>query len=156
MIDLINKPAPNFSLKNTNGEPVQLSSYKSNKNVVLLFFPLAFTGTCTEELCHTRDNLKIYSSLEAEILGISVDSFFALKEYKNSQNLNFQLLSDFNKEVSTEYGVLYDEFIGMKGVSKRSSFVIDKEGIVRHAEILEDASKLPNFDAIQETLAKLD
>lgn len=155
MSNLLNNKAPDFTLKNTNGEDVTLSSLEGDKNVVLLFFPLAFTGTCTKELCDTRDNLKIYNSLNAEVYGISVDSFFALKEYKSSQNLNFQLLSDFNKEVSEKYDVLYTEFIGMQGVSKRSSFVIDKQGIVRHAEILEDASELPDFGAIQSKLADL-
>ncbi len=155
MNKLINSKAPDFTLQNTNGEQVSLSEFKGNKNVVLLFFPLAFTSTCTEELCHTRDNLKIYESLDAEVLGISIDTFFTLKEFKNSQNLNFTLLSDFNKEASEKYNVLYEDFFGMRGVSKRSVFVIDKEGIVRHVEVLEDASQLPDFDALQETLMKL-
>ena len=152
---LVKNEAPGFTLKNTNGEDVSLSEFKGKKNVLLLFFPLAFTSTCTEELCHTRDNLKIYNSLEAEALGISVDSFFTLKEYKQSQNLNFQLLSDFNKNVSSQYGVLYEDFFGMQGVSKRSAFVINKEGVVVHSEILEDASNLPDFDVIQNILSEL-
>jgi len=149
------KKAPEFTLQNTNGEEVSLAQFKGNKNVVLLFFPLAFTSTCTEELCHTRDNLKIYNSLNAEVLGISVDTFFTLKEFKASQNLNFQLLSDFNKTASSAYGVLYKDFFGMHGVSKRSVFVINKEGVVVYSEILEDANQLPNFDALQDELAKL-
>ena len=152
---LVKNEAPEFKLQNTNGEDVSLSEFRSKKNVVLLFFPLAFTSTCTKELCETRDNLKIYSSLNATILGISVDSFFTLKEYKQSQNLNFQLLSDFNKKVSKEYGVLNEDFFGMKGVSKRSVFVINKEGVVVHSEILEDASNLPNFNAVQSSLIDL-
>ena len=152
---LVNKEAPQFKLKNTNGEDVTLSEYRSKKNVVLLFFPLAFTSTCTKELCETRDNLKIYNSLDAEILGISVDSFFTLKEYKESQNINFQLLSDFNREVSEQYGVLYEDFFGMKGVAKRSVFIINKEGVVVHSEILEDASDLPNFNQIISSLSEL-
>ena len=155
MSSLLSKQAPDIKLQNTKGEMVELSNILPDKNVVLLFFPLAFTSTCTEELCHTRDNLKIYSSLEAEILGISVDSFFTLKEFKSAQNINFQLLSDFNRVVSKSYGVLYEDFFGMHGVSKRSSFVIDKKGVVRHQEILEDASQLPNFDLIQNILAEL-
>ncbi|MEO9887340.1 MAG: redoxin domain-containing protein [Balneola sp.] len=149
------KLAPDFTLQNTNGEEVTLSSYQEKKNVVLLFFPLAFTSTCTEELCHTRDNLKIYSSLNAEILGLSVDTFFTLKEFKASQNLNFQLLSDFNKTVSKDYGVLYDDFFGMHGVSKRSVFVINKVGEVVHSEVLENANELPDFEEIQKALIKL-
>ncbi|HCT53510.1 MAG TPA: peroxiredoxin, partial [Balneola sp.] len=109
MLDL-NSKAPEFTLQNTNGDKISLSDYKREKNVVLLFFPLAFTSTCTKELCQTRDNLKLYESLEAEILGISVDTFYTLKEFKASQNLNFQLLSDFNKETSQNYGVLYENF----------------------------------------------
>ena len=153
--NLLNHKAPDFTLQNTNGDKVSLSDFKGRKNVVLLFFPLAFTSTCTEELCHTRDNLKIYNSLEAEILGISVDSFFTLKEFKKSQNINFQLLSDFNKEVSKDYDVLYEDFFGMKGVSKRSVFIIDKEGRVAYIEVLDNASDLPDFNELQNRLAEL-
>lgn len=154
MLDL-NSKAPEFTLQNTNGDKISLSDYKREKNVVLLFFPLAFTSTCTKELCQTRDNLRLYESLEAEILGISVDTFYTLKEFKASQNLNFQLLSDFNKETSQNYGVLYENFYGMKGVSKRSVFVINKEGKIVHSEILENASDLPNFKMIEDSLLKL-
>lgn len=155
MRNLLNKKAPLFTLKNTLGENISLQEYIGNKNIVLLFFPLAFTDVCTKELCTVRDNLKIYDSLEAEILAISVDSHFTLKEFKQSQNLNFQLLSDFNKEVSQSYFVLNNDFNGMRGVSKRSAFVIDKEGMVRYEEVLEDASKLPSFYNIQLVLVGL-
>ncbi len=155
MSDLINKRAPNFSLQNTKGKKVELSAYEGEKNVVLLFFPLAFTSTCTEELCQTRDNLKMYNSLDAEVLGISVDTFFTLREFKSAQNINFQLLSDFNKEASKAFDVLYEDFYGMKGVSKRSVFVISKEGIVLHSEILENADELPNFSRLEEVLLSL-
>jgi len=148
-------PVSDFILKNTNGKDIKLSDFRGKKNVVLLFFPLAFTSTCTEELCHTRDNLKIYNSLDAEVLGISVDSFFTLKEFKDSQNLNFQLLSDFNRTVSKSYDVLYEDFFGMQGVSKRSVFVINKEGREVYSEILENASDLPDFDKILSVLAEL-
>lgn len=147
--------APDFTLQNTDGEKVTLSELTGDKNLVLLFFPLAFTGTCTEELCHTRDNMKIYDSLKANVAGISVDSFFTLKKFKEAQNLNFTLLSDFNKEVSKNYNSLYEDFFGMRGVSKRSAFVIDTEGKIRYSEILEDASKLPDFDKIHSTLEDL-
>lgn len=155
MSDLLYKSAPDFTLQNTKGEKVSLKDYKGEKNIVLLFFPLAFTSTCTKELCHTRDNLKMYNSLDAEILGISIDTFFTLKEFKESQNINFQLLSDFNKDASLKYNVLYDDFFGMKGVSKRSVFIINKEGIVVHVEILENANELPDFQKIEEELIKL-
>lgn len=152
---LVNTKAPDFTLQDTNGDKVSLSDFKGEKNVVLLFFPLAFTSTCTEELCHTRDNLKIYNSLEAEILGISVDTFFTLKEFKKSQNINFQLLSDFNKEASINYDVLYEDFFGMKGVSKRSVFIINKEGRVVYSEVLENANDLPDFNELQKELTEL-
>lgn len=151
----INDKAPNFKLQNTNRDFVQLSDYKGDKNVVLLFYPLAFSGVCTTELCSTRDNLKIYEAFNAEVLGISIDSFFVQKAFKDSQNLNFQLLSDFNKEASQSYGILYEDFFGMKGVAKRSAFVIDKDGVVKYAEVLEDSSDIPDFDAIQQTLSEL-
>jgi len=144
--------APNFTLKNTDGEDVTLSEEYGDHNVVLLFFPLAFTSVCTEELCHTRDNLKDFEELDAKVFAISVDSFFTLKEFKKAQDLNFQLLSDFNKDTADSYGALYQDFLGFKGVAKRSAFVIDKEGTVQYAEVLEDAGNLPDFDAVKEAL----
>jgi glutaredoxin-dependent peroxiredoxin len=147
--------APEFTLKSSEKQNVNLSDYKG-KNVVLLFFPLAFTGTCTTELCSIRDNKKEFEDLNAEVLAISVDSLFALAQYKAAQQYNFPMLSDFNKEVSALYGCLYDEFVlGMKGVSKRSAFVVDKEGIISYAEVLENAGELPNFAAINQTLSGL-
>jgi peroxiredoxin len=147
--------APAFTLTDTEKKAVSLEEYKG-KNVVLLFFPLAFTGTCTAELCATRDDIATYNNANAQVLGISVDSLFVLGKFKAEQNLNFPLLSDFNKNVSSEYGSLYDTFIfDMKGVSKRSAFVIDKDGVVRFAEVLEKATDLPNFVAIKEVLSKL-
>ena len=149
------KKAPDFNLQDTNNEYVSLSDFKGEKNVVLLFFPLAFSGVCTKELCSTRDNLKIYNSLNAEVLAISIDSFFTLKAFKEANNLNFRLLSDFNKEVSKKYDVLYDDYFGMKGVSKRAVFVIDKEGRIAHQEILEDSGNIPDFSEVQDVLADL-
>ena len=147
--------APNFKLYNSDKQEVSLSDYKG-KNVVVLFFPLAFTGTCTTELCEMRDNISIYSNLNAEILGISVDSLFTLEKYKAEQKLQFNLLSDFNKETSAAYGSLYENFVlGMKGVSKRSAFVVDAEGTIQYAEVLESAGDLPNFEAVQNALKSL-
>ncbi|RYZ62335.1 MAG: redoxin domain-containing protein, partial [Chitinophagaceae bacterium] len=126
------------------------------KNVLLLFFPLAFTSVCTAELCSVRDNYKVYESLNAVPFGISVDSLHSLKKFKEEQNLNFTLLSDFNKEVSRAYGSLYEKWgFDMRGVSKRSAFIIDKNGIVQYAEVLENAGEQPNFTAIREKLAGL-
>ncbi len=151
----VNDKAPDFKLQNTNRDFVQLSDYIGKKNVLLLFYPLAFSSVCTSELCSTRDNLKIYDAFNAEVLGVSIDSFFVQKAFKDSQNLNFQLLSDFNKEAAKSYGVLYEDFFGMKGVAKRSAFIINKEGVVKYAEVLEHSSDVPNFDAIQNVLSDL-
>lgn len=124
--------------------------------MLLLFFPQAFTSICTKELCAVRDDIAQYSNSSAEVLGISVDSVFTLAKYKEEQGYNFPLLSDFNKEVSTAYDTIYQEWkLEMKGVSKRSAFVIDKEGIVQYAEVLEKAGDLPNFEAINQCLADL-
>lgn len=155
MNHLLNNQAPDFKLVNTEKKTVILSEQKG-KNVVLLFFPLAFTSTCTAELCSTRDDLEFYNKINAVVFGISNDSHFVLKKFKESLNLNFELLSDWNKTVSEAYGSLYSEFIlGMKGVAKRSAFVIDKNGIVKYEEVLEDAGKVPNFEAIKSCLEKL-
>jgi peroxiredoxin len=117
--------APNFTLINTETKEVSLSDYK-DKNVVLLFFPLAFTGVCTTELCEMRDNIVTYSDLDAEIVAVSVDSPFTLAKFKEEQKLPFPLLSDFNKTTSEAYDSIYEDFVlGMKGVSKRSAFVIE-------------------------------
>lgn len=142
-----------FTLQNTEGKAIHLHDLTKEKKVLLLFFPVAFSGVCTEELCQTRDNMKMYNSLSAEVVGISVDSFFALKEFKKANNLNFMLLSDFNKEISKQYGVLDEDFYGMKGVSKRSAFVINQNNVVEYMEILEDADNLPNFKSILKVLA---
>jgi peroxiredoxin len=151
----IGQKAPSFNLYDTDKQQVSLESLKG-KNLVLLFFPAAFTGVCTKELCQTRDELSFYNDLNAEVFGISVDLPFALGKFKELNNYNFKLLTDFNKEASIAYNVLYNEWIlGLKGVSKRSAFVIDKDGIVRHEEVLESAGDYPNFDAIKETLKKL-
>ncbi len=147
--------APDFTLRDTNKAEVSLNSQRG-KNVVLLFFPMAFTGVCTAELCSVRDNYDQYNELNAQVYGISVDSPFTLGEFRKQQNLNFPLLSDFNKEASTAYDSLYENFVlGMKGVSKRSAFVIDKDGMVQYAEVLEDAGKQPDFAAIKSTLERL-
>jgi glutaredoxin-dependent peroxiredoxin len=151
----IGMQAPGFTLFDSDKNHVSLSNF-AGQNVLLLFYPLAFTSVCTKELCAVRDNIGQYDQLNAVVLGISVDSLYTLAKYKQEQGYNFPLLSDFNKEVSLLYGSLYENFaFGMKGVSKRSAFVIDKDGIVRYAEVLENAGEIPNFDAIQTSLASL-
>ena len=147
--------APAIKLFSSDKNEVTLKDYKG-KNVVVLFFPMAFTGVCTAELCSMRDDIAAYQGLDAQIIAISVDSLFTLNKFKSEQNLNFPLLSDFNKKVSKAYGAYYDTFVfGMKGVSRRSAFVIDKKGIIRYAEVLESAGDLPNFEAVKETLSTL-
>jgi len=144
----IGQPAPDFTLYDSTKNKITLSDMKG-QNVLLLFFPLAFTSTCTAELCSVRDNISFYNNVNAKVFGISVDSLHTLAKYKADQNLNFTLLSDFNKDVSSLYGSIYDTFgYNMKGVSKRSAFVIDKDGIVRYTEVLENASEQPNFKNI--------
>lgn len=147
--------APDFQLTTTDKENVSLANY-AGKNLLILFFPLAYTSVCTAELCSTRDNIALYNDANAEVLAISVDSPFTLDKFKEDNNLNFTLASDFNKEASEAYGSMYDEFaFGMKGVSKRSAFVIDTNGVIQYAEVLENAGEQPDFDAIQATLKKL-
>ncbi len=148
--------APVFALYDTDKNKVSLADYRG-KNVLVLFFPLAFTGTCTKELCNIRDNIGMYNNANAQVLGISIDSLFTLGKFKAEQNLNFPLLSDFNKEAASSFGVLYDTFpvFEMQGVSKRAAFVIDKEGVVRYAEVCAVPSDLPSFEAIGQTLAEL-
>jgi peroxiredoxin len=151
----IGQMAPEFSLYNTEKQKITLSQYRGD-NVLLLFFPLAFTSVCTAELCGVRDNMKIYESLNVKPLGISVDSLYTLGKFKQEQNLNFPLLSDFNKTVSKSYGSLYEHFgFDMQGVSKRSAFLIDKDGLVQYAEILENAGKQPDFEALQVKLREM-
>jgi peroxiredoxin len=151
----VGQPAPDFSLYDNDKNKVTLSELKGS-NVLLLFFPAAFTGVCTAELCSVRDNLKNYENVNAKVFGISVDSLFTLNKFKQEQNLNFPLLSDFNKDISKAYGSLYESFVfDMQGVSKRSAFVIDKEGVIRYVEVLENAGEQPNFEAINQTLQTL-
>lgn len=144
--------APDFALRSSDKSLIKLSEQR-DQNVVLLFFPFAFTGVCTKELCQMRDSIADYEKLDARILAVSVDSPYALAKWKEEQGFNFPLLSDFNKTVSKKYDTIYKEFgMGLKGVSKRSAFVIDKQGIVRYAEVLENAGEIPDFNAVKQTL----
>lgn len=148
----IGDKAPDFKLISSSKEEVSLSSFKGQK-VVVLFFPMAFTGVCTTELCSLRDDIASYQNLDAQILAISVDSPFTLAKFKEEQNLPFPLLSDFNKEVSAAYDSQYAEFVlGLKKVAKRSAFVVDEEGMIAYAEVLESAGDIPNFDNVKASL----
>ena len=150
----VGSKAPDFTLMNENREPVTLSSQKGHP-VVLAFFPAAFSGVCTKELCTFRDSMAKLNNAKAQVFGISVDTFFTLGAFKKEQNLNFPLLSDFNKDVIQAYGAYNPDMIGLKGIAKRSTFVIDKDGIIRHAEVLDDARNEPNYDKVFDTLSKL-
>ena len=152
---VLNSLAPDFSLFNTHKQLITLSEQRG-RNVVLQFFPLAFTSTCTVQLCKMRDDLEIYNRLNATVYGISVDSLHVLRKFREELGLQYELLSDFNKVASADYGALYETFsYHMKGVSKRASFVIDRNGILRFSEVLENASDLPDFGKISETLQQL-
>jgi glutaredoxin-dependent peroxiredoxin len=147
--------APAFKLIDTDKNEVTLANYQG-KNLIVHFFPAAFTGVCTTQLCTVRDAISTYQNDACDVVAISVDLPFTLGKFKELQNLNFTLLSDFNKEASAAYGAIYDSWIlGLKGVSKRAAFVIDANGVIKYAEVLESAGDLPNFAAINETLASL-
>ncbi len=149
---LIGQPAPQFTLISSDLKETSLSDFKGRK-VVLHFFPMAFTGTCTTQLCTLRDNFGFYEGMNAEVLGVSVDSPFTLAKFKEENHYQFPLLSDFNKTVSESYDAIYNEFVfGLKGVSKRAAFVIDEDQNIIYAEVLESAGDLPDFEAIEEKL----
>jgi len=147
--------APDFTLHNQNREDVTLSQELKKGPVVLAFFPAAFSGTCQQEMCTFRDSAADLNKVKAQVLGISTDTFFALKAWGDQQKLNFPLLNDFNKEVIPKYGVLNPDMIGMKNIAKRAVFVIDQHGVVRHREVLEDARNEPNYDNVKKALASL-
>ncbi len=144
--------APLFSLYNTRKELINLADCRGSR-VLLLFIPAAFTSTCTRELCSVRDELMWYNNMKAKVFGISTDSLYSLAKYKEEQSLNFDLLADFNKEVCGLYGSQYEVFnFGMKGVARRSAFIIDEKGILLYTEVLESASDVPDFIKIRKTL----
>ncbi len=149
--------APLFSLYDSDKKQVNLSDFEGKQNVLLLFFPLAFTSVCTTELCAVRDNINKYSNNDTAVLGISVDSTYALARYKKEENYNFPLLSDFNKEVSRLYEAIHERFgtMGLLGVSKRAAFVIDKKGILQYGEVLDNPGLMPDFGNIDKLLAQL-
>ena len=150
--------APDFTLKSKSGDDmndISLSDYRDDKNVVILFFPLAYTGVCTDEMCSVSGGLADYAALDAQVLGISVDSPFAQEAWAKENDITVPLLSDFNKEVSAAYGSQFEDLIGFKGVAKRSAFVVDKSGVVRFASVSDDPTQLPDFDAIKACLQAL-
>ena len=150
----VGSKAPDFTLTNQERQPVALSSQRG-KPVVLAFFPAAFSSVCTKELCTFRDQLARLNSANARVYGISVDTFFALKAFQADQKLAFPLLSDFNKQVIRDYGVFNEDMIGLKGIAKRAVFVLDKDRIVRHRQVLDDARNEPDYDQVASAVAGL-
>jgi peroxiredoxin len=150
----VGSKAPDFTLTNQDRQPVTLSQLKG-KPVVLAFFPAAFSSVCQKELCTFRDSMAQLAKANAQVFGVSVDTFFTLKAFHDQQQLTFPLLSDFNKQAIRDYGVFNEDMIGLKGIAKRAVFVIDKDGIVRHREVLDDARNEPNYEQVYSTLASL-
>jgi glutaredoxin-dependent peroxiredoxin len=146
--------APDFTLTNQDREPVTLSAQRGHP-VVLAFFPAAFSSVCTKELCTFRDRLASLNQANAQVFGISVDTFFTLKAFQADQKLAFSLLSDFNKQAIRDYGVFNEDMIGLKGIAKRAVFVLDREGIVRYREVLDDARNEPDYEKVFTALAAL-
>lgn len=147
--------APDFTLPNQDREPVTLSEQLKKGPVVLAFFPAAFSSVCTTEMCTFRDSASELNQVNAQVLGVSVDTFFALKAWADAQRLGFPLLSDFNKEVIRQYGVVNPDMIGLKDIAKRAVFVIDRGGVVRHREVLDDARNEPDYGRIKQALGSL-
>jgi glutaredoxin-dependent peroxiredoxin len=151
----VGSKAPDFTLVNQDRESVTLGNVVRDSNVVLAFFPGAFSGTCTSELCTLRDGMDGFRSLNAQVLGISTDTFFTLKAWGDQQKFGFPLLSDYNKDVIRAYGVVNPDMIGLKNIAKRSVFVIDKSGTVRYREVLEDARNEPDYGKLNEAIRTL-
>ena len=147
--------APDFTLMNQDRQPVTLSTALANGPVVLAFFPAAFSSVCQQELCTFRDSMADLSAVKAQVMGVSTDTFFTLKAWAEQQRFGFPLLSDYNKEVIRQYGVVNPDMIGLKDIAKRAVFVIDPAGIVRHQEVLEDARNEPDYGKVRAALAAL-
>jgi peroxiredoxin len=147
--------APDFKLFNSDKKEVSLSDFKG-KNLVIQFFPAAFTGVCTAQMCSSRDELSLYNGMNASVVGVSVDMPFSLAEFKAKNGINFDLLSDFNKDFIKAYDMFLENFaLGMKGVAKRGVVVIDKEGVVQYTEVTPSPGDQVNFDALKAVLEKL-
>ena len=150
--------APDFNLKSKNAEgvkDVKLSDNFGKKNTVVLFFPLAFTGVCTQEMCDITAGLSAYQDLNADVIGISVDSPFSQEAWAQKEKIWITLASDLNKTTSKAYGVLLDDLLGFGATAARAAFVIDKNGVVQYSEQTPTPKELPNFEKVKETLAKL-
>ena len=157
MVLRIGQRVPDFSLPDTDKKERKLSEFTQKGKTVLLFFPFAFSGVCDTEMCKFRDSANKLNSMNAQVVGISVDSLFTLKVFGQTYSLQFPLLSDFNKKVSTAYGVLHETWVafGYKGVSKRAAFVLDGKGILRYKWVTDVPSNEPPYDEIISALDKL-
>ena len=151
----VGSKAPDFTLMDQNRSPVTLSAALQNGPVVLAFVPAAFSSVCQSELCTFRDSIATLSASQGQVFGISTDTFFTLKAWADQQGFNFPLLSDYNKDVIRRYGVVNPDMIGLKDIAKRAVFVIDRDGIVRHRQVLDDARNEPNYGAVRSALASL-
>jgi len=154
----VGSKAPDFTLKSktaTGLVDVKLSENLGKKNTVILFFPLAFTSVCTQEMCDITAGLNAYSDMSADVIGISVDSPFAQEAWTQKEKIGIRLASDLNKETTKAYGVLFPMLAGVGDTSARAAFVIDKNGVVQYSEQTPSPKELPNFNAIKETLGKL-
>ena len=147
--------APSFKLVSTDRKEISLEDFKG-KTLVIQFFPAAFTGVCTEQLCNSRDELSFYNDIGATVVGISVDMPFSLKEFKERNNINYDLLSDFNKVTIHEYEMYHCNFaFGMRGVAKRGVIVVGADGNVAYAEETANPGVQVNFAALKEALQKI-
>jgi peroxiredoxin len=151
----VGSKAPDFTLVNQDRERVTLSQELGKGAVVLAFFPGAFSGTCTKEMCSFRDTMSELVRVNARVVGISTDTFFVLKAWNDQQRLGFPLLSDYNKDVIRAYDVVNPDMIGLKDIAKRAVFVVDKDGIVRYREVLDDARNEPDYRKLNEALATI-
>jgi peroxiredoxin len=154
----VGSKAPDFTLKSKNADglrDVSLSANFGKKNTVLLFFPLAFTGVCTQEMCDITAGLGAYSDVNADVIAVSVDSPFAQEAWAVKEKIGITIASDLNKTTAKNYEVLLDDLIGLGSVSARAAFVIDKDGVIQYSEQTPTPKELPNFEAIKAKLATL-
>jgi peroxiredoxin len=144
--------APHFALYDTERKKIDLAEYKGHK-LIIFFFPAAWTGVCTKEMCTVRDDISFYNSLNTTVIGISVDSPFALKNFKEDFQITYTLLSDFNKDVIRAYGVYREDFVcDMHGVAQRALFIVGSNGTIQYREVLESPGNLPDFEAAKRAL----
>lgn len=151
----IGQKAPDFKLINTDRKEVTLENFKG-KNLVFFFFPMAWTSTCTKQMCTVQEDYSVYSELNAEVVGVSVDTIFALKRYGEDYKISFPLLSDFNKQMIRDYDIVHEDFIlGYRDVAKRATFVIDKNGILQYIEVLPKLGDFPDMEKLKAALKEL-